>query len=154
MAHAFQCIQIQTIKPTSDTARSLLQFCFRSFSSTVSCIVYLNENWTKNDGGELRVYPFPYSHEDIAPLYNRMVIFSSPNSIHRVLPSYASRSQISLKQHVYLTSDSYCFTIWLSGDGARRIDSEDKSPTAMNPECPWASLLASRNRKHIARLLV
>ncbi|PSC70828.1 coiled-coil domain-containing 94-like protein isoform A [Micractinium conductrix] len=71
----------------------------------VTTIWYLNPGWRPGDGGELRVYPFPQSPVDIAPLNDRMVLFSSQRMLHRVLPSQAER---------------YCFTIWLSEGGARR----------------------------------
>lgn len=42
---------------------------------------------------------------DIAPLNDRLVLFSSMHMPHRVLPSTAER---------------YCFTVWMSQGGARR----------------------------------
>ena len=66
----------------------------------ITCIWYLNPNWSPGDGGELRLYPFPASSAiTIAPLHDRMVLFQSRSMLHRVLPSL---------------KDRYCFTIWLS----------------------------------------
>jgi Rps23 Pro-64 3,4-dihydroxylase Tpa1-like proline 4-hydroxylase len=66
----------------------------------ITAITYLNEDWKDGDGGELRLYPFPFEHVDIRPIFARMVIFSSVHMLHRVLPSNKTR---------------YCFTNWLSG---------------------------------------
>ncbi|KAJ3026376.1 UNVERIFIED_CONTAM: hypothetical protein HDU68_005744 [Siphonaria sp. JEL0065] len=67
----------------------------------VTAIVYLNEQYQKGDGGELRVYPFPMTGSvDVEPLFNRVVLFSSAWCLHRVLPSVVDR---------------LCFTIWISG---------------------------------------
>lgn len=66
----------------------------------LTALLYLNPNWKKEDGGELRFYPFPYSHLDIEPVFDRLVFFCSHQMLHRVLPSKAPR---------------YCLTIWFSG---------------------------------------
>lgn len=99
----------------------------------ISAIVYLNEDWKKGDGGELRIYPFPFPHVDIEPLYGRMVLFSSPNILHRVLPSNKER---------------YCFTIWFYGNGTRNIDIKPKH----NPNNIFELPLSARYRKHVARV--
>ena len=67
----------------------------------LSAIMYLNESWDKQDGGQLRMYPFPLSRVpiDIDPIAGRLVIFSSIHMVHRVLPSYKKR---------------HCFTLWFS----------------------------------------
>jgi len=108
---------------------------FKTDQRHISCIVYLNKNWKQGDGGELRLYPFPYAHIDIEPLFNRMVLFSSSLMLHRVLPSQAER---------------FAFTIWLSGPGERLIDlpfTGDRESDA------WAYVLSPKNRKHVARLI-
>jgi Rps23 Pro-64 3,4-dihydroxylase Tpa1-like proline 4-hydroxylase len=65
--------------------------------------LYLNPHWTPQDGGHLRVYPFPYKHVDIEPIMDRLVLFSGHQTLHRVLPSTAER---------------YCVTLWFSGSAA------------------------------------
>jgi SM-20-related protein len=63
----------------------------------VSCILYLNENWQVEDGGQLRLYldetPEP-RHLDIQPEAGRLVVFLSARFWHEVLP--ARRERISL----------------------------------------------------------
>lgn len=66
--------------------------------------LYLNPDWKPGDGGELRVYPFPYKHVDIEPLMDRLVLFSGHQTLHRVLPSKAE--------------SRYCVTLWFSGSAA------------------------------------
>mmetsp|Transcript_22695 Transcript_22695/g.43377 ORF Transcript_22695/g.43377 Transcript_22695/m.43377 type:complete len:351 (-) Transcript_22695:378-1430(-) len=68
-------------------------------SRQLTAIFYLNQDWEPHHGGMLRLYPFPYKPVDIAPTFNRLVLFSCPNMIHRVLPSTVQRK---------------CFTIWYS----------------------------------------
>ena len=59
-----------------------------STGRTTSITLYLTEDYQQaRDAGELRVFPFPYAHLDVAPLFGRMVIFSSCNLFHRVMPS-------------------------------------------------------------------
>jgi len=56
--------------------------------------------------------------------------------LHRVLPSLKERR---------------CFTIWLSGDGLRSIDTD--APSKGHGSLEWDLLLHPRYRKHIARLV-
>lgn len=65
-----------------------------------TAIVYLNPSWSRGDGGELLLAPFPYAPVRVAPLLDRLVIFSSTSLLHRVLPSSAER---------------FCVTVWLEG---------------------------------------
>lgn len=67
----------------------------------LSAILYLNPDWKEEHAGQLRLYPFPYTDEDIAPIFNRLVVFPSVSLLHRVLPSN-SRERL-------------CCTFWFSG---------------------------------------
>eukprot|EP01023_Acetabularia_acetabulum_P014326 TRINITY_DN17019_c0_g1_i2.p1 TRINITY_DN17019_c0_g1~~TRINITY_DN17019_c0_g1_i2.p1 ORF type:complete len:327 (+),score=39.23 TRINITY_DN17019_c0_g1_i2:171-1151(+) len=53
----------------------------------ITAIFYLNQDWSEQDGGQLRLYPWPNQPVDIQPLHNRLVIFSSRNMVHRMLPT-------------------------------------------------------------------
>jgi SM-20-related protein len=72
----------------------------RQSQRKVSCIVYLNQNWKNEDGGQLRLYlneTDASNNEksiDISPIAGRAVIFLSDTFYHEVLP--ASRERISL----------------------------------------------------------
>jgi SM-20-related protein len=64
---------------------------------TVSCILYLNRDWTDADGGQLRLYTDPNEpshYEEILPLGGQLVTFLSARFPHEVLP--ARRPRISL----------------------------------------------------------
>lgn len=65
---------------------------------TVTCILYLNEDWQEADGGALRIYlPEEAGGEsfvDIAPKGGTAVIFRSGEFEHEVLP--AARDRLSL----------------------------------------------------------
>ncbi|KAJ3307906.1 Egl nine 3 [Blyttiomyces sp. JEL0837] len=64
----------------------------------ITMILYLNEEWTKENGGELRLYPtnnMELSSIDIAPLSNRLLIFCSELE-HEVLPSYSDRYALTM----------------------------------------------------------
>lgn len=52
-------------------------------SRLVTAILYLNHNWSASDGGQLRLYPFPYAHIDVEPVADRLVLFSSRYLVHR-----------------------------------------------------------------------
>lgn len=78
--------------------------CFANADQTkpqrkISCIVYLNQYWQADEGGELRLYlntenAEQESYLDIAPLSGRAVIFLSDSFYHEVLP--ARRERMSL----------------------------------------------------------
>ncbi|HZV60807.1 MAG TPA: 2OG-Fe(II) oxygenase [Methylophilaceae bacterium] len=63
----------------------------------VSCILYLNDNWQADEGGQLRLYleeSASPQHMDIQPEGGRLVTFLSGRFWHEVLP--ATRERISL----------------------------------------------------------
>lgn len=53
-----------------------------------SIVLYLNENWKKEDGGLLSLYPKAGKQIDILPLGGRMVLFRSDEMEHEVNPSF------------------------------------------------------------------
>jgi SM-20-related protein len=66
----------------------------------ISCIVYLNQHWQPEDGGQLRLYLHENDrlnnekYMDILPVAGRAVIFLSDRFYHEVLP--ANRERLSL----------------------------------------------------------
>jgi Rps23 Pro-64 3,4-dihydroxylase Tpa1-like proline 4-hydroxylase len=62
----------------------------------LTAIFYLNPGWVPSDGGQLRLLPFPGSAVDIEPLFDRLVIFSSQDVLHRVLPAASLRMCLTL----------------------------------------------------------
>jgi SM-20-related protein len=57
----------------------------------------LNQDWQKDDGGELRLYlngTADDTHIDIMPVGGRLILFLSAKFLHEVLP--AKRERISL----------------------------------------------------------
>ena len=60
-----------------------------------SIVLYLNENWLKEDGGMLSLYPEDKEQKDIFPMGGRMVFFKSDEMEHEVHPSF-TRERISI----------------------------------------------------------
>ncbi len=63
----------------------------------VSCILYLNDNWNNEDGGQLRMYLDKNDATkflDIIPQAGTLVVFLSSEFLHEVLP--AKRERISI----------------------------------------------------------
>ena len=62
----------------------------------LSCVLYLNENWKPEHGGELRLYldGDGAQFEDVLPQGGRLVVFLSGRFAHEVLP--AKRERISI----------------------------------------------------------
>jgi SM-20-related protein len=60
---------------------------------TISMVLYLNEDWNKGDGGEIRIHREHLSEPplDVEPLAGRMVCFFSAEILHEVLPSQKPR---------------------------------------------------------------
>ena len=63
---------------------------------TVTCVLYLNEAWGVDDGGEMRLYLDPEcrEHVDVQPVGGTLVSFLSADYYHEVLP--ARRERLSL----------------------------------------------------------
>jgi SM-20-related protein len=64
---------------------------------TVTTILYLNQDWSLEDGGQLRIYTDPDDpqvHRDILPVGGSLVTFLSAEFEHEVLP--ATRDRMSL----------------------------------------------------------
>ena len=79
----------------------------RPSNRLLTCLVYLNPDWTEGDGGELELIPFLSNPQKIAPLHDRMVIFRSDRVLHRVLQA---------------TRERFCFTIWIDGSDVNSDD--------------------------------
>jgi len=60
-----------------------------------SIIMYLNEDWQKEDGGDLSLYPAKGAQINISPIGGRMVFFKSDEMEHEVHPSH-TRDRISI----------------------------------------------------------
>jgi len=61
----------------------------------VSLVLYLNEDWTPEAGGELRIFDEADGHRDIAPVAGRLVCFLTPGREHAVLPTQRDRLSVS-----------------------------------------------------------
>ncbi len=63
-------------------------------SRVISIVIYLNLNWQKGDGGELRIFNRD-SYVDIEPIAGTLVTFMSREIEHEVLPSRVPRRSFS-----------------------------------------------------------
>jgi SM-20-related protein len=64
----------------------------------VSCILYLNDNWHSDDGGQLRMYLDKKEDKrfiDITPQAGTLVVFLSSDFLHEVLPAKRERMSIT-----------------------------------------------------------
>lgn len=67
----------------------------------ISCIVYLNQGWQMQDGGQLKLYLNELDESDkyksilISPLAGRAVIFLSDTFYHEVMPTYKERVSLT-----------------------------------------------------------
>lgn len=72
---------------------------FRDDSArTVSCILYLNDDWRPEDGGQLRLYldeAGEGAHVDIEPAGGTLVTFLSDQFWHEVLPTRRERMSVT-----------------------------------------------------------
>lgn len=59
-------------------------------SRTVSFVLYLNQNWTASDGGQLRIYT-PSAAIDVEPKAGTLACFMSADFEHEVLQSFSER---------------------------------------------------------------
>jgi SM-20-related protein len=85
-----------TYPPGAGYQKHLDQFIGKE-ERKVSCILYLNENWNSEDGGQLRMYLDKKDEKrfiDITPQAGTLVVFISSDFLHEVLP--AKRERISI----------------------------------------------------------
>jgi SM-20-related protein len=61
---------------------------------TLTCILYLNQDWRASDGGQLRVYTDDVNYFDVLPQGGTLMTFLSDRFWHEVLP--ATRERISI----------------------------------------------------------
>ncbi|MGE0637017.1 MAG: 2OG-Fe(II) oxygenase [Bacteroidia bacterium] len=66
----------------------------RDSGRTISCVLYLNQDWTDNDGGQLRIYN-KETFTDVTPVFGRLVCFKSDEIEHEVLPTNKERYSIT-----------------------------------------------------------
>ena len=71
--------------------------CFKnSKNRVVTTVYYLNEDWEKDDGGELVVYDEDNSFlAKVAPQANTLIVFMSEKFPHEVLPTCKKRYSIA-----------------------------------------------------------
>lgn len=60
----------------------------------ITAILYLNEEWKQGDGGELVLHPFPKFPVKLQPRSGLLVLFSSQQMLHRVMPAYKPRDAL------------------------------------------------------------
>ena len=73
--------------------------CFQDDDSRlVTSVLYLNQKWRKEDGGELRLYlntSDESDYVDIEPIAGRLVTFLSSDFPHEVLPAHRRRLSLT-----------------------------------------------------------
>jgi len=62
---------------------------------TLTCIVYLNQDWQAADGGQLRVYTGEQNYFDVLPQGGSLTTFLSNRFWHEVLPAKRERMSIT-----------------------------------------------------------
>ena len=62
---------------------------------TISIVLYLNESWVKEDGGELKLYIEKESEVVVAPSGATLVCFLSDTVEHEVLPARRARRSVA-----------------------------------------------------------
>jgi len=79
----------------------------------------MNDQWRPGiSGGEIVLNPFPYPEVKIAPSFDRLVLFSSSEMLHRVLPSHEPR---------------YCLTFWMYAHGKGNDEFMKNLSTSSSP---------------------
>ena len=83
--------------PGSYYARHLDQFRGVELR-TLTAVLYLNQDWTADDGGTLRLFTDPADEsyfEEILPVGGQLVVFLSARFLHEVLPARQNRMSIT-----------------------------------------------------------
>lgn len=61
----------------------------------VSVVLYLNQDWDPDDGGELRIFGADDDYREVQPIGGRLVCFLTANREHCVMPTLRERLSIS-----------------------------------------------------------
>ena len=67
-----------------------------SSSRALTCILYLNPDWSEGDGGELQLIPFLRAPVRVNPRHGRLVVFLSDRVLHKVAPSFRTRYALTI----------------------------------------------------------
>lgn len=88
----------QAIYPPGSFYRKHLDQFRGTEQRTVTCILYLNQQWQKEDGGQLLIYADPLDesrYDETLPVGGRLVTFLSARFVHEVLPARRERLSIT-----------------------------------------------------------
>ncbi|KAG6578069.1 uncharacterized protein IUM83_10471 [Phytophthora cinnamomi] len=118
----------------------------------VTAVLYLNEVWEQEDGGEIVLYPFPKSRVVVQPRFGELVLFSSQQMLHRVLPAikprYALTTWIYHSPSAAAKAESAAFYQSIASNGGQALDAENAKFEAM-----VAKILRSPFRRHLVKLI-
>ena len=81
--------------PTGSFYKKHLDSFHQDSSRFYSFILYLNEDWNDENGGQLKIYPKDAEPIEILPLSCRAVCFPSQSLLHEVLPAKQPRMSIT-----------------------------------------------------------
>ena len=81
--------------PTGSFYKKHLDSFHLDTSRFYSFILYLNEDWNDENGGQLKIYPKDAEPIEILPLSCRAVCFPSQSLLHEVLPAKQPRMSIT-----------------------------------------------------------
>jgi len=108
----------------------------------LTAILYLNDEWTPEDGGELRLCPFPFENVDIPPVFNRLALFNSHQMLHRVMPSHAK--------------ERYALSLWFGTTSGTKESFPNRMPPPLEDDVDYDSLAVLREpetRKVLSKVL-
>ena len=94
-------------------------------------------DWKPGDGGELRLQPFCGVAATIQPKHNRLAIFFSDRTLHRVTPSTAAKR--------------YAVTVWLDGDFVDPRTGASTNASELNLNAREALSDIAKTAKELAR---
>lgn len=115
----------------------------------VTAVLYLNEHWREGDGGEVVLYPFPKERVVLQPRFGELVLFSSQQMLHRVLPSAAPR--FALTTWVYC--DAAASSAPVNAQARSAFYNSDGAAAGSEFTSMMTKVLHSSFRRHLARLV-
>eukprot|EP00466_Bigelowiella_natans_P018489 jgi/Bigna1/80968/fgenesh1_pg.76_\ len=98
----------------------------------------LSKDWSAMYDGQLRVHPFPFKPKDVAPRYNRMVIFDPTFLMSRLMPSSSPK-------------EGWWLCMWLKG-GQFRPPQNIPLPAELKQSLRF--LYDARKRVYIMRVIL
>jgi len=131
-------VKLRYINPGESKGQPLHFDVEENLGRGLAIYLCLSKDWSAMYDGQLRVHPFPFKPKDVAPRYNRMVIFDPTFLMSRLMPSSSPK-------------EGWWLCMWLKG-GQFRPPQNIPLPAELKQSLRF--LYDARKRVYIMRVIL